>query len=133
MVRRADVDAACCLLHNNGATLAGNTQATDLEWFGRWLYNSSNIGMGSVETMHWSISNDEFEKLGFTPDRPWTHKRWETLDAEERAAWKKLARLCLNAMPHIAERIGHRFMEQAKGIRIAQASNVCMSDGGRET
>jgi len=124
VVRRDDVETVSCILHNTGATLAGNTQSSDIEWFAHRLYHGSNIGMGWVETMHWSISNEEFEKLGLTPDRPWTVKRWETLEPAEAEAWRKLARLCLHSLPHIAERIGHRFMEQAKGLRIMQASNL---------
>ncbi len=113
-----DVDAVCCLLHNRGVTCAGNTQGTDVEWLARWLYGSSNFGMGHVDTFKWSLSNDEFSALGLTPDRPWTEKRWETLTETESEAWRKLARLCLYALPHIAERIGNRFMEQAKALRL---------------
>jgi len=123
IVRSDEIESARCLLHNTGGQLAGNTQGSDVEWFARWLYGASNFGMGSVDTFHWSLTNDEFEKLGLLPDRQWTGKRWETLEASEAEAWMKLARLCLYAMPHIAERIGHRFMEQAKGLRIAQAPN----------
>lgn len=113
-----EVDDIACALHNMGANLAGNTQASDLEWFGRWLYGSSNFGGGCVDTMPWAISNEEFEALGLEPDRQWTGNRWETLSSPARQAWLKLARLCLCALPHIAERIGHRHMEQAKALRI---------------
>ena len=112
------IDSIACALHNMGGTLTGNTQSSDVEWFARWLYAASNFGMGDVRTMKWSISNDEFKNLGFTPDRQWTAFRWETLPAEKRLAWEKLARLCLCALPYIAERIGHRFVEQAKALRI---------------
>lgn len=111
------------MLHNVGATNVGNTQSGDIEWLARWLFGSSNFGMGSVDTFQWSISNEEFEKLGLLPDRAWTGKRWETLEPAEAEAWKKLARLCLYVLPHIAERIGHRFMEQAKMLRIVQRAN----------
>lgn len=121
--RDQEIDEAACMLHNVGATLAGNTQSSDIEWLARWLYRGSNFGMGSVDTMQWSLSNDEFEKLTLTPDRPWTEKRWETLDDSEREAWQKLARMCLYALPHIAERIGDRFIEQAKALRIVQRAN----------
>lgn len=118
-----DMERVCCFLHNTGGQLVGNTQASDVEWLARWLYGASNFGMGSVETFHWSINNEEFEKLGLMPDRQWTGKRWETLEKPQAEAWKKLARLCLYALPHIAERIGHRFMEQAKAIRVSKAAN----------
>ncbi len=114
------VDEISCTLHNLGATLSGNTQGSDLEWFAKWLYGSSNFGMGDVKTMEWSLSNAEFEEFGLAPDRQWTGKRWEMLSEAQRAAWTKLARLCLYALPHIAERIGIRFMEQAKGLRMAR-------------
>lgn len=118
-----EIDEAVCMLHNVGVTNVGNTQSGDIEWLARWLFDSSNFGMGSVDTFQWSISNEEFEKLGLLPDRSWTGKRWETLEPAESEAWKKLARLCLYALPHIAERIGHRFMEQAKMLRIVQRVN----------
>lgn len=111
------------MLHNVGATVAGNTQESDVKWFAQWLYGASNFGGGSVATMEWSLSNENFDKLGLVPERAWTGKRWDTLEAAESEAWIKLARLCLYALPHIAERIGHRFMEQAKALRIVQRVN----------
>lgn len=111
-------DSIACALHNMGSTLAGNTQESDVEWFARWLYGASNHWMGSVVTFPWSISNEEFKKLSLTPDRQWTGKRWETLEDAERSAWLKFARLCLTGLPHIAERIGQRFMDQAKALRV---------------
>src|SRR5262245_39776888 len=109
-----------CHLHNAGATLAGNTQGSDIEWFARWLYHASNFGSGWTATSHWSLSNAEFEMLGLIPDRAWTKSRWETLSPARRQAWMKFSRLCLYALPHIAERIGHRFMEQAQALRNSQ-------------
>lgn len=126
-VRRDDVETVCCILHNMGGQCAGNTQASDVEWFARWLYGSSNFGAGSVDTFQWSLSNREFEVLGLLPDRQWTGYRWETLPPKRKAAWMKLSRLCLYALPHIAERIGHRFMEQSKALRIANSSNAEVS------
>lgn len=122
--RDQEIDEAACMLHNVGATLAGNTQEGDVEWLARWLFGSSNFGMDSGDTFQWSISNDEFEKLGLLPDRLWTGRRWETLEPDESETWKKLARLCLYALPHVAERIGHRFMEQAKALRIVQRTRI---------
>jgi hypothetical protein len=121
--KEIEIDSAACMLHNLGGTMTRNTQGTDTEWFARWLYGASNFGMGDVRTMQWSLSNEEFELLGLTPDRQWTDKRWETMGDAERLAWIKLARLCLHALPHIAERIGDRFMEQSKGLRIVQKVN----------
>jgi hypothetical protein len=124
-----EIDTMASALHNLGASCAGNTQDGDVEWFARWLYQSSNTGMGSVETMPWSISNEEFGRLGLIPDRQWTGRRWETLGENPRKAWLKLARLCLLALPHIAERIGHRFMGQAKALRALQkASRAWLSE-----
>ena len=90
--RDQEIDEAACMLHNVGATLAGNTQEGDVEWLARWLFGSSNFGMDSGDTFQWSISNDEFEKLGLLPDRLWTGRRWETLEPDESETWKKLAR-----------------------------------------
>jgi hypothetical protein len=117
-----EIDSVACILHNTGGRLAGNTQGTDVLWFAEWLYGASNFGMGDVKTMPWTLSNDQFEQLGLVPDRSWTGKRWKTLEQSERDTWIKLARLCLYALPHIAERIGHRFMEQSKALRILHAA-----------
>ena len=121
--KEIEIDSAACMLHNLGGTLAGNTQGTDTEWFARWLYGASNFGLGDVKTMQWSLDNADFHCLGLMPDREWTGLRWETLAPIERQAWIKLARLCLYALPHIAERIGARFMEQSKALRIVQKVN----------
>ncbi len=118
--REQEIETAACVLHNCGGQLTGNTPADDVLWFARWIYGSSNFGMGSVDTFKWSLSNEEFEILGVVPERQWTGKNWETLSPAEKMAWMKFARLCLYALPHVAERIGHRFMEQAKGLRILQ-------------
>ena len=63
------MEAVQCYLNNTGNTLRGNTQGGDIEWFARWLYQASNFGMGWTETFQWSLSNEEFEKLGLEPKR----------------------------------------------------------------
>ena len=111
-------------MHNLAATCVGNTQDSDVEWFGKWLYNASNFGFGDYRMFCWSLSNEEFDAVNLLPDRIWTRYRWETLPNQYKDAWLKLARLCLHALPHIAERIGHRMLAQSKALRIHQSAST---------
>lgn len=119
-----EIDAIACELQNLGGTCAENTQHSDVEWFGRWLYHASNFGFGDYRMFCWSLSNEEFDAVNLLPDRIWTRYRWETLPNQYKDAWLKLARLCLHALPHIAERIGHRMLAQSKALRIHQSAST---------
>jgi hypothetical protein len=122
-----EVDAIGCYLHNAGANLMGNTQDSDLEWFARNLYqHCGTFGYNYPRPngpLSASIDNAEFEKLGLLPDRPWTNKQWETLAPGEQIAWLKFAEATIHLLPKLAERIGHRFMEQSKALRVAWKAN----------
>lgn len=119
-----EVDAIACAMHNLAATCVGNTQDSDVEWFGKWLYNASNFGLGYCRRFAWSLSNEEFDAVNLLPDRIWTGYRWETMPDQFKEAWYKLARLCMYAMPRIAERIGHRMLAQSKVLRAQRAAVV---------
>lgn len=112
------IENAMAVLHNCGATLAGNTQADDLDWLARVLFEASNLGAGDVKTIPWLLRRDEWEFLGLQRqqlmgDGPRT---WEQLTAPQQEAWRKLARVCLWVLPAFCDRVGSRFMEQAKAL-----------------
>lgn len=112
-----EADSVACWLHNNGGAITGNTEQSDAEWFARTLHQrTAHFGTFDAKPFFSHISNEDFKRLGLVPDRPWTKCRWETLSDAERATWVKLACACLAVLPELCERIGHRGMEQAKGI-----------------
>lgn len=113
------VDGISCDLHNDGASLVGNTQAGDLEWLARVLFEASRLGAGDVRTVPWLIGPEQWEALGLVPqalmgDGP---RRFDHLDGSQKDAWLKLARIVLHVIPAFAERVGHRWMLQAKMAR----------------
>lgn len=114
-------DQLYCELHNLSNDLLGNTQASDINWLAHTLWQSSRLGAGDIRSVPWLIGRDQWDYLGLTPeaiigDGP---RRWDMLTAEQQEAWKKLARIVLYVMPAFAERVGHRFMDQAKAFRAA--------------
>lgn len=119
MITPQDLDNAYCTLHNLGANLRGNTQASDMEWLAQCLFSSSRLGAGDIKTVDWLIGYEQWQALGLTPqamlgDGP---RHWEALSEDERDAWRKLARICMYLLPALSERIGSRMMAQAKAIR----------------
>lgn len=117
MNRFHEAEQVACWLHNNSAAIVGNTEQSDAEWFARTLYQrSANFGSFEARGFFSHITNEDFQRLGLVPDRPWTGKRWESLAEVQRAAWIKMACVCLSVLPELCERIGHRGMEQAKAI-----------------
>jgi hypothetical protein len=115
------VDAVACDRHNDGAQLLGNTQASDLDWLARVLFEASRLGAGDVRTVPWLLGPEEWAVVGLTPqallgDGP---RRFDQLDEAGREAWRKLGRIVLHVIPAFAERVGQRWMAQAK---MAQAA-----------
>lgn len=113
------LDKICCDQHNDSSSLTGNTQASDLEWLAATLFEASNLGAGDVRTVDWLIGREQWEQIGLTRqafmgDGP---KRFEHLSDDEQDAWRKLARIVMYVIPAFAERVGHRWMLQAKAIR----------------
>lgn len=113
-----DLEDALAVLHNLGATLVGNTQDSDLDWLARLLFEASRLGVGDVRTVPWIMSQQEWEYLGLTPQALVSNgpSRWDLLTVEQQYAWWRLARICFYILPHFAERVGHRFMAQARAI-----------------
>lgn len=113
------VDSLACERHNDGGNLTDNTQEGDLRWLAATLFAASRLGAGSVETVPWLIGREQWEQLGLTPvfhfgDGP---RRWDMLSADQQDAWLKLASIVMYVIPAFAERVGHRWMLQAKAIR----------------
>lgn len=113
------VDSSYCDLHNKGQYLTGNTQASDLEWLARVLFEASNLGAGDIRTTEWLIGWEQWEQLGLTKealmgDGP---RRFDQMTADQQDAWIKLARIVLYVIPIFADRVGRRWTEQAKALK----------------
>lgn len=113
------IDSIACQRHNDGANLTGNTQITDLEWLARCLFNSSRLGAGDIRTVPWLIGREQWDELGLIPEAVFGDgpRRFDMLTDEQADAWRKLARIVMHVIPQFAERVGHRWMDQAKAIR----------------
>lgn len=89
-------DALACHLHNTGYNLSGNTEANDIEWFARaiWQAESDTVPSG-----------------------------WERATAEVREHYHQIARVVLRVLPRFQERVAHRLIELSKVVRdIERAS-----------
>jgi hypothetical protein len=89
------LDTIAGTLHNDGADLAGNTAAFDIEWLARELFILHSHAVPG---------------------------QWGTASQVTRDYWQDQAELFLKAMPRIAERIGHRMIATAKAVRLLEQS-----------
>jgi len=120
---RLDLDALACELHNTGSYLLGNTYDTDLIWLAKRLFQCSRLGAGDVRTTHWLLEREQWEALELKPEGLMgAPNRLEQLTDQEQEAWLKLARIVAHVMPFYAERVGRRFMMQAKAIRATETA-----------
>lgn len=110
-------DKLACDLHNDGGSLTGNTAASDVLWTARRLYDRSVIGASDVATRDWRITPEEFAELNLTPKPLWNVVSFEDLPQPQKEACIKLPRMVLLALPDKAERIGERWMLQARAVR----------------
>lgn len=110
-------DQLACDLHNDGGSLTGNTAASDVQWTARLLYDHSVIGCNDVSLRDWRITPEEWAELKLTDKPVWNVIKFEQLTPAQQEGWIKLARIVLLAIPAIAERIGHRWMLQARAVR----------------
>lgn len=78
-------DSLACYLHNDGYALEGNTEANDVEWFARNLWDA--------ETQ-------------FAPGR------WDTVDESTRERYRLTARTVIRVLPDFQLRIAHRLAER---------------------
>lgn len=114
-----NVDDASSILHNAGASLVGNTGKHDLPWLAVQLFSWSRLGAGDIRSSHWLLDREQCDYLGLEPEAVFSEgaRRYDELDDKKKDAWLKLARICLHVFPQLAERIGHRWMEQAQALR----------------
>jgi hypothetical protein len=86
-VRHHVADALACHLHNEGYALEGNTEANDIEWFARNLYE--NGGTSS----------------------------WDRAPESSRGEYRAIARNVLLVLPRFQERVAHRLISLSKVVR----------------
>jgi hypothetical protein len=87
------LDAVACTLHNDGGTLGGNTEGSDVDW---------------LALIIWQDESHEVPGL------------WNTLADGTKKHYRMRAMQFLRVMPRIAERIGNRMMTTAKAIRMIE-------------
>lgn len=91
--RRCVLDAVACALHNDGASLSGNTAGSDIEWLARGLWQRESREVPGA----WDMRSDS------TKDH-----------------YRSMACLFIEVMPGFAERVGHRMMLAAKAFRTLE-------------
>lgn len=91
---RALRDELSSELHNEGHTLSGNTADSDLEWMACWLHtvNANRIGPN--------------------------HSPWERLPLQVQDEYRELARLSIECLPFLLDRIANRYITASKAIRL---------------
>jgi hypothetical protein len=95
-VRHHVADALACHLHNEGYALEGNTEANDVEWFARRI---------------WEVEVDPI------------NERWETLNEKDRERYREIARAVLFALPAFQLRVAGRLITLSRVVRdIERAS-----------
>lgn len=81
-------DSLACYLHNDGYALKGNTEANDVEWFARILY-----------------------------ERPYENRRWDRAGAETQEQYRQTARTVIAVLPEFQVRVAHRLITLSKVVR----------------
>lgn len=89
-------DALACHLHNEGYALQGNTEASDIEWFARQLWERDTGGYGTS----------------------WDHRAEE----ETKVAWRKVAVAVIAALPAYQLRVAHRLIALSKIVRDIESA-----------
>lgn len=87
MARYYMLDSVACEMHNEGYSLDGNTEASDLEWFARVLYEHDGY-QSSFDT-----ANDEIRKR-----------------------YLRMAETCLKAIPALMGRVSARCIRISKAV-----------------
>lgn len=99
------LDALYCEFHNAAGTLEGNTEASDIEWFARRI---------------WEAEDDR--RIGW---------HWESvIDESERERYRRLARVCLREAVGLMSRMANRLRLQSKAIQtILKAERLAEGKG----
>lgn len=89
MARYYMLDSVACEMHNEGYSLDGNTEASDLHWFARIIY---------------------------TQDRHGALPSFEDADAEQRERYLRLAELCIKTIPALMGRMSARCIRISQAV-----------------
>lgn len=81
-------DALACHLHNDGYALEGNTEANDVEWFARNLYERFHV-----------------------------NTVWERADDTAKERYRGIGRDVIALLPDLQLRIAHRLITLSKVVR----------------
>lgn len=87
-LRHHVADALACHLHNDGYALEGNTEANDVEWFARTIWETETGGS------RWDIASDEVKE-----------------------SYRRTARAVIAALPRFQERVARRLITLSKVVR----------------
>jgi hypothetical protein len=83
-------DALACHLHNTGYALAGNTEASDVEWFAHRIWQAETGGGPSA---------------------------WDATPEDSKQRWRHTARIVIKVLPEYQLRVAHRLIELSKVVR----------------
>lgn len=97
-------DSLACHLHNEGYALEGNTEANDVEWFARRLWETD------VEPIR---------------------QRWDTLTEDGREQWRRIARAVIAALPDYQLRVAHRLIALSKVVREIERAERAQRESAR--
>jgi hypothetical protein len=101
--RHSVADALACHLHNDGYALDGNTEANDVEWFARTLWERTREYDGG----------------------------WDRQSDELREAWRQTVRGVLAVLPDFQLRVAHRLITLSKVVRDIERSERKQRDAVR--
>ena len=89
--RHALADSLAAHLHNDGYSLEGITEANDVEWFARRIYE---------------------QRRGF-----FEHRAWDLATKDDREAFCNIARAVISELPAYQLRVAHRLITLSKVVR----------------
>jgi hypothetical protein len=82
-------DALACHLHNDGYALQGNTEASDVDWFARNIFERDPVQRSS----------------------------WERAASDVQETFREIARVVIAALPAYQMRVAHRLITLSKVVR----------------
>lgn len=114
-----NVGDASSILHSVGQSLTGNTGKHDLVWLAAHLFSWSRLGAADIRSCHWLLDREQWDYFGLEPEAVFANgpRRYDDCTDKQKDAWLKLARICLHVFPQLAERVGHRWLEQAQALK----------------
>jgi len=88
--KKAVLDAVYCELHNKGYNIEGNTEANDLEWFARNLYER------------------RYEQF----------RRWDALEEKDKDEWRRIAEASLQILPQLMGKVASRCIHYSQALHL---------------